>query len=125
MTSIESRFPPEVTAPGMQITIRHQLAATVVSIEGVAGGETPDADLDHALPLLPPGTQAVVVDLTDLTLLDREVVRRLLNRLKAMLVSSGGSLVVVCRRSTARALLRAWNLHERVALYPSIDAALN
>lgn len=59
-----------------------------------------------------------------MTLLDRDVVYRLLNGLQAVLASSGQRMMGVCRRSSARGLLRAWRLHERVAIYPSLDAAL-
>lgn len=38
-------------APGISVTVRHEVAATVISVEGVAGGEMPDAVLDPELPL--------------------------------------------------------------------------
>ncbi len=111
-------------APGIAVTVRHELAATVVSVEGVAGGEVSDAVLGRGLPLPVGGASAVVVDLDGLTLLDRDVVCRLLTSLQAVLASSGARMMVVRRRSTARSLLRAWHLHERMAIYPTLDAAL-
>ena len=115
------RAPP---ASGIQVTVHHEAAATVVSVQGVAAVETPDVALGPALPRLDQAAGVVVVDLNGLTMVDRDVVRRLLDRLQTALASSGGRMMVVCRRSTARSLLRAWRLHDRMAIYPSIDAAL-
>ena len=114
----------ESAVSGIRVTVHHEAAATVVIVEGVAGSETPDAVLGAAFPLADEEAGVVVVDLNGLTMLDGDVVRRLVNRLHRALVSSGGRMKVVCRRSTARSLLRAWHLHERMAIYPTIDAAL-
>lgn len=116
------RFPSD--PEGIRVSVRHEGGATVVSLEGVAGTETPDAVVAAGLPPEGSAADVVVVDLSGLTLLDGDVVRRLLGKVQAMWASSGRKVRVVCRRSTGRGLLRAWGLHERFPIFPSLGSCL-
>ncbi|MDP9005819.1 MAG: hypothetical protein M3N15_02730 [Actinomycetota bacterium] len=117
-----SRFPSD--PEGIRVSVRHEGGATVVSLEGVAGTETPDEVVAAGLPLECPTADLIVVDLSGLTLLDGDAVRRLLGKVQAMWASSGRKVRVVCRRSTGRGLLRAWRLHERFPIFPSLGSCL-
>ncbi|MBW3579615.1 MAG: STAS domain-containing protein [Actinobacteria bacterium] len=117
-----SRFPSD--PEGIRVSVRHEGGATVVSLEGVAGTETPDAVVAAGLPVECPTADVVIVDLSNLTLLDGDAVRRLLGKVQAMWASSGRKVRVVCRRSTGRSLLRAWRLHERFPIFPSLGSCL-
>lgn len=112
-----------VNATSIHVAVRREAGATIVNLSGVAGAGTPDA--------IGPGLRlvghhnSIVVDVNGLTLLDGQAVHRLVDQLQEMLVWPGGSVALVCGRSTARNLLRAWRLHERCAIFPSVEAALN
>lgn len=112
------------TTTSIHVTVRREAAATVVSLSGVAGAGTADAAIGPGL--RPPGhDKAIVVDVNGLTLLDGQAVHRLVDQLQAMLVRPGGIVALVCGRSTARNLLRAWRLHERCAIFPTLEDALS
>ena len=112
------------TATSIHVAVRREAGATVVDLSGVAGAQTPDAAVGPGLRLVG-HHDSIVVDVNGLTLLDGQAVHRLVDLLQEMLVRPGGRVALVCGRSTARNLLRAWRLHERCAIFPTLEAALN
>lgn len=65
---------------------------------------------------------AVVVDLSEVTLLARRPVRRVTRALVQSCAPHQRALV--CRRGTARALVRTWQLARSIALFMSVGDAL-
>lgn len=112
------------TAVSIHVAVRREAGATVVNLSGVAGAGTPDAAIGSGLRLVG-HHDSIVMDVNGLTLLDGQAVHRLVDQLQETLVRPGGSVALVCGRSTARNLLRAWRLHERCAIFPTLEAALS
>ncbi|MBW3651597.1 MAG: hypothetical protein KY458_13615 [Actinobacteria bacterium] len=105
---------------GVRVSVSRDRAATVVVLDGVVGPN--DCDLvGQRIP--PPGdaTGITIVDLNNVTLLDRYAFHRLLKKLSP----PGAKVKLVCRRSTARQLLRAWQLHERFDIFATTEMALH
>ncbi len=109
-----------VTDGGVRVSVSHDPAATVVVLDGVVGPN--DCDLvGQSVPLRSGANDVTIVDLNNVTLLDRYAFHRLLKKLSP----PGAKVKLVCRRSTARHLLRAWHLHERFGIFSTIELALH
>ncbi|MBW3547372.1 MAG: hypothetical protein KY452_04440 [Actinobacteria bacterium] len=109
-----------MTDVGIRVSVSHDRAATVVVLDGVVGPN--DCDLvGPRAPLRSDADDVTIVDLNNVTLLDRYAFHRLLKKL----VPPGAKVKLVCGRSTARHLLRAWRLHERFDIFATIDSALH
>lgn len=112
-----------LTGVGIRVSISHDRTATVVVLDGVVGAN----DCDPVVPVVqrvsPPSDAngVTIVDLNNVTLLDRYTFHRLLKKL----CPPGAKVKLVCRRSTARNLLRAWHLHEQFDIFPTIEMALH
>lgn len=103
---------------GLRVSVSHDRAATVVVLDGVVGPN--DCDLvGQTVPR--DANDVTIVDLNNVTLLDRYALHRLLKKLSP----PGAKVKLVCRRSTARHLLRAWRLHERFDIFATIELALH
>ncbi len=116
-TALES---PPLTDVGVRVSVWRDRAATVVVLDGVVGPND-CALVGQRVP--PPGDAAgiTIVDLDNVTLLDRYAFHRLLKKLSP----PGAKVKLVCRRSTARHLLRAWQLHECFDIFATIEMALH
>ena len=111
---------PLTTDGEICISVSHDRAATVVSLEGIVATNACDLIVQTVAP--PPGAEDVtIVDLNNVTLVDRYTFHRLLSKL----CPPGAKVRLVCRRSTARHLLRAWHLHERFDIFATMDMALH
>lgn len=92
----------------------------MVVLDGVVGPN----DCDLVGQRVPPPSEAndvTIVDLNNVTLLDRYALYRLLKKVSP----PGAKVKLVCRRSTARHLLRAWHLHERFDICATTEMALH
>ena len=117
-TTLESS--PPRTDLGLRVSVSHDRAATVVVLDGVVGPN--DCDLvRHRVPRPCEANGVTIVDLNNVTLLDRYAFHRLLKKLSP----PGAKVKLVCGRSTARHLLRAWRLHERFDIFATIELALH
>ena len=111
---------PALTDVGVRVSVSRDRAATVVALDGVVGPN--DCELvGQRIP--PPGNAAgiTVVNLNNVTLLDRYAFHGLLKKLSP----PGAKVKLVCRRSTARHLLRAWQLDERFDIFATVEMALH
>ncbi len=109
-----------LTDVGIRVSVSRDRAAMVVVLDGVVGPN----DYDLVGQTIPPPRDAAdvtIVDLNNVTLLDRYAFHRLLKKLSP----PGAKVKLVCRRSTARQLLRAWHLHERFDIFATIEVALH
>lgn len=116
-TTLES---PPLTDLGVRVSVSRDQAATVVVLDGVVGPN----DCDLVGQRIPPPRDAAgvtIVDLNNVTLLDRYAFHRLLKKLSP----PGAKVKLVCRRSTARYLLRAWQVHEHFDVFATIEMALH
>lgn len=119
-TAPTTRESAPLTDVGVRVSVSRDLAATVVVLDGVVGPN--DCDLVEQRIPAPSDTAGVtIVDLNNVTLLDRYAFHRLLKKLSP----PGEKVKLVCRRSTGRHLLRAWRLHERFDVFATIETALH
>ena len=107
-----------LSTAGITFRVVHDEGTTVVALDGVAC-----ADEDPGLLSLPAasGGAATIVDLSGLMLVDSHVVQRLLHTL----CRPDAKVKLVCRRTSARHLLRAWRLDDHFDIFSSIDMALH
>lgn len=109
-----------LTDVGVRVSVSGDRAAMVVVLDGVVGPNDYEV-VGQRIPLPRDAADVTIVDLNNVTLLDRYAFHRLLKKLSP----PGAKVKLVCRRSTARQLLRAWHLHERFDIFATIEVVLH
>lgn len=99
-------------------------SVTVVTLSGVAGAK--NDEISRALSWRSGSStrgqgDALIADLSDLTLIDPAAVEELVAQLAER---PEPLLAIVCRRATGRRLLRLWRIDDAAPVYASSEAAL-
>ena len=112
-----------MSSPGdVEITVEPlSQGGSMISVRGELDLSSVD-DLGSALARGERG-QDLVVDLTRCTFIDSSAIRTLLVGV-ADLESAGGRVAVVAQSDGVRRTLEIAGVHERLAIHPSLDAAL-
>jgi len=108
---------------GIEVSLRDRSEALEVILHGVAD-DALLSELGGAVRAVVGPERTTVLNLDGLTLVNPEALRALVEALVGDDQAKGSRVCLVCKRLTARGLLRRWKVTPDLAIYATLDSAL-